>query len=204
MSTTPGLLFVVLVLCGSASLVPQAPLGPDPPPVTGQFLEDLVATQNFQRSVAEYVVLHQLLEHEVPPVLVTPDIGQIQSAVRALRMRIQAARVTAQQGDMITAEVARMFRRRIATCLTPEQWKAVLADQAWDEEGEPVEPPPLYVNMEWPEQVPFDFVPPQLLQSLPKLPQGLQYRIIGRSLVLWDHHANLIVDFLPGAFVPTT
>ena len=54
MSTTPGLLFVVLVLSGSASLVPQAPLAPGPPHITGQFLEDLVATQNFQRSVAEY------------------------------------------------------------------------------------------------------------------------------------------------------
>jgi len=26
-----------------------------------------------------------------------------------------------------------------------------------------------------------------------------EHRIIGKSLVLWDHHANLIVDFLPGA-----
>lgn len=204
MSTTPSLLFAVLVFSGSASVVSQAPPVPDPPPITAQFLDDLVATQNFQRSVAEYVVLHQLLEHEVPPVLVTPDIGQIQRAVRALGMRIQIARAAARQGDIITPEVTRMFRRRIATCLTPEQWKAVFADHAWDEEGEPVEPPPLYVNMEWPEQVPFDFVPPQLLQALPRLPQGLQYRIIGRSLVLWDHHANLIVDFLPGAFVATT
>ena len=43
-----------------------------------------------------------------------------------------------------------------------------------------------------------------ILQSLPPLPEELQYRIIGQSLVLWDCHANLIVDFLPGAFVPTT
>jgi hypothetical protein len=58
--------------------------------------------------------------------------------------------------------------------------------------------------MEWPEEVPFDYVPPSLLRALPTLPQELQYRIIGRSLVLWDHHANLIVDFLPGAFAPST
>jgi len=35
--------------------------------------------------------------------------------------------------------------------------------------------------------------------ALPRLPPELQYRIAGRSLVLWDHHANLIVDFLPRA-----
>jgi len=203
-STTPSLVVAVLVLSGSASLVPQTPPVPASPYTTGQFLEDLVATQNFQRNVAEYVVLHQSLEREVPPVLITPDIGQIQRAVRALAVRIQIARVTARQSDIITPEVARMFRRQIATCLTPEQWKAVFADRARDEEDLPVEPPPLRVNVEWPEQAPFDYVPPQLLRSLPTLPQELQYRIIGRSLVLWDHHANVIVDFLPGAFAPTT
>ena len=54
-------------------------------------------------------------------------------------------------------------------------------------------------NMTWPEGVPFNYVPPQLIAALPPLPPELQYRIIGCSLVSWDHHANLIVDFLPGA-----
>lgn len=205
MSTTPSLLAAVLVLSGSASLVPQTPRVPDPSYPMGQFvLEDLLTTQNFERSVAEYVVLHQMLERDVPPMSVTRDVGEILGAVRALATRMQVARVTARQGDIITPEVAGMFRRRIATCLTPGQWRALFADRARDEEGEPIEAPPLRVNMEWPAGVPFDFVPPQLLQSLPALPQELQYRIIGRSLVLWDHHANLIVDFLPGAFAPTT
>ena len=205
MSTTPSLLVAVLVLSGSASLVPQTPRVPDPPYPTGQFvLEDLLTTQNFERSVAEYVVLHQRLERDVPPIPVTRDVGEILQAVKALGMRIQVARVTARQGDIITPEVAGMFRRRIATCLTPEQWSALFADRARDEEGEPIEPPTLRVNMEWPAGVPYDYVPPQLLRALPPLLAELQYRIIGRSLVLWDHHANLIVDFLPGAFVPAT
>jgi hypothetical protein len=204
-STLQRILSVVLVLSGSTSIGAQTPGVPEQA-TTAQILEDLVATQNFQRSVADYVVLHRMLETTVPPLRVTTDVGEIQGAVRALGMRIQAARATARQGDMITPEVARMFRRRISTCLTPEDWKAVFDDdQRQDEEGEPVEPPPpLVVNMEWPERVPFEFVPPQLLQALPALAKELQYRIIGRSLVLWDHHANLIVDFLPGAFVPTT
>jgi hypothetical protein len=69
-----------------------------------------------------------------------------------------------------------MFRRRIATCLTPGEWTAVFADRARDDEGESVEPPTLYVNMEWPAGVPIDYVPPQLLHSLPTLPKELQYR----------------------------
>ena len=204
MSTTPSLVVAVLILSGSTSLVAQTPPVPDPPLTAGQFLEELVATQNFERSVTEYAVLHQLLEREVPPMLVTPDIRQIQRASRTLAVRIRIARGMAREGDFITPEVARMFRRRIATCLTPEQWKAVFADRVRDEEGPPVGPPPLRVNMEWPAGVPFDYVPPQLLRSLPTLPRELQYCIIGRSLVLWDHHANVIVDLLPGAFAPTT
>ena len=205
MSTIPSLVVAVLVLSGSASLVPQTPRVPDPPYPMGQFvLEDLLTTQNFERSVAEYVVLHQRLERDVPPIPVTRDVGEILQAVKALGMRIQVARVTARQGDLITPEVARLFRRQIATCLTPAEWQAIFDDRFRDEEGEPVEPPPLSVNMDWPGEVPFEFVPPELIKSLPALPQELQYRIIGRSLVLWDHHANLIVDFLPGAFVMTT
>jgi hypothetical protein len=193
----------VLVLSGSGGAAAQTPLVPEPS-TTGQILEELVATQNFERSLSEYVVLHRFLETMVPPLRVTTDVGEIQGAVRALGMRIQSARATARQGDVITPEVARMFRRRIETCLTPEEWRAVFADRARDEEDRPLEPPPLHVNMTWPAGLPFDYVPPQLLQSLPTLPKELQYRIIGRSLVLWDHHANVIVDFLPGAFVPTT
>jgi len=203
MSTLKGLLFGVLFLSASASTAPPAPVPPRIIP-TGQVLEELAATQNFDRSVAEYVTLHRLLERGVPPLRVTTDVREIQQAVRALALRIQVARVTARQGDLITPEVARLFRRQIATCLTPAEWQAIFDDRFRDEEGEPVEPPPLSVNMAWPEQVPFEFVPPELIKSLPALPQELQYRIIGRSLVLWDHHANLIVDFLPGAFVMTT
>ena len=203
MSTLKGLLFGVLFLSASASTAPPASVPPRIIP-TGQVLEELAATQNFDRSVAEYVTLHRLLERGVPPLRVTTDVREIQQAVRALALRIQVARVTARQGDLITPEVARMFRRRIATCLTPAEWQAIFDDRFRDEEGEPVAPPPLSVNMAWPEQVPFEFVPPELIKSLPALPQELQYRIIGRSLALWDHHANLIVDFLPGAFVMTT
>ena len=204
MSTSPRLLVVVLVLSGSVSMGAQAPVVPGPSLAIDQILEDARAIQNFQRSVAEYVVLHQQLEREVPPLVVTPDVEEISMAVRALAMRIGIARGTARQGDIITPEVAQMFRRRIASCLTPEGWKAVFADRERDEEGPPIGPPPLRVNMEWPAGLPFDSVPPQLLRSLPALPQELQYRIIGRSLVLWDHHANLIADFLPGAFAPMT
>jgi hypothetical protein len=190
----------VLLLSAGTGVMAQDPQL-SPPPQTAPILQDLVSTQAFQQRVAEYVTLHRLLEGPLPPLFPTRDMSQIHVTGRALASRIQTARAFAQPGDIITADVARIFHRRIATCLTPEAWAAILAERDTDEQGLPAPlVPALHVNMEWPAQVAFDFVPPQLLLALPPLPPELQYRIIGRALVLWDHHANLIVDFLPGAF----
>ena len=137
----------------------------------------------------------------MPPLRTTTDISEVRARMRALAARIQFARRDAQRGDLLTAEVSTVLRRRIAACLPAEEWAAILAEYAVDEQGAAVEVPALRVNMEWPARIPFNAVPPQLLRALPPLPPELQYRIIGRSLVLWDHHADLIVDFLPAAFM---
>jgi hypothetical protein len=42
-----------------------------------------------------------------------------------------------------------------------------------------------------------------LLAVLPPLPDELQYRFMSHDLILWDVHANLIVDFITGALSPT-
>ena len=40
-------------------------------------------------------------------------------------------------------------------------------------------------------------MPPSLLLNLPKLPKELEYRFVGRELILRDIAANLIVDVIP-------
>jgi hypothetical protein len=188
----------------AAAQIPQLPAGQAEP-----ILREIVAVQGFEERVAQYVLQHRLLERMVPPLQPTRDMRQVDMAVQALALRIRLARTGALPGDLITPEVAMVFRRRIATCLTAGEWAAILAENAEeaeeDEEGVPAGPPPvLRVNMTWPEPVLFGFVPPLLLAALPRLPEELQYRIIGNALVLWDHHANLIVDFLPDAFAALT
>jgi hypothetical protein len=39
-------------------------------------------------------------------------------------------------------------------------------------------------------------MPPQILQVLPKLPPLLEYRFINKSLILFDAHGRLIVDYI--------
>jgi hypothetical protein len=167
------------------------------PAQQSQTLMDLVTIQAYEARVDDYVTLHRLLEGPLPPPQVSNDLTEVWANQAALARRIRTARAEARQGDIITPDIARLFRRSIVACLPPEEWSAILAEHA---EDSPAHLPPLRANAPWPDQAPFNFVPPQLLAVLPPLPPELQYRIIGRALVLWDHHANLVVDFLPGAF----
>ena len=43
-------------------------------------------------------------------------------------------------------------------------------------------------------------MPPQVLVALPKLPEELEYRFIQNSLILFDPHAHIIVDYMDRAF----
>ena len=202
--TRPAVLAMLVLAAGTSGPV-QVP--PPPENRAVPILQEIVATQAFEERVKEYVTLHRLLAGPLPPLQTTRDMGQLQMTVRALALRIRMARADARQGDLIGPDVAGMFRRTIATCLPATEWAAIFADnaaEAEDEEGPLPGPPPLHVNMEWPEQVPFGVVPPQLLAALPRLPAELHTRIIGTALVLWDHNANLIVDFLPDAFAVFT
>jgi len=60
-------------------------------------------------------------------------------------------------------------------------------------------PIPLRVHAEYPPGWPLASVPPAILASLPKLPEDLEYRFVGKAMLLLDVHANLIIDFIPDA-----
>jgi len=55
---------------------------------------------------------------------------------------------------------------------------------------------PASVNAPYPKNAALATVPPLLLLRLPKLPDGLEYRFMGRDLILHDTTANIVVDIL--------
>jgi hypothetical protein len=55
------------------------------------------------------------------------------------------------------------------------------------------------VNEPYPEGATHE-VPATLLQRFPGLPEDVEYRILDHDLVLWDIHADLVIDFVPFAF----
>jgi hypothetical protein len=62
------------------------------------------------------------------------------------------------------------------------------------EEVPPSDPP--RVNALYPEKAPLATVPPLILGNLPRLPEGVEYRFMGRDFVLRDVKANLVVDYI--------
>ena len=39
-------------------------------------------------------------------------------------------------------------------------------------------------------------MPPEVLQTLPKLSEDMEYRFIGRHLILLDAHSHVVADFI--------
>ena len=63
-------------------------------------------------------------------------------------------------------------------------------------------PGPLRVNGSYPSDVPLSTVPPRMLEALPRLPEELEYRFVDRQLILFDNHAQIIVDYMTKRPVP--
>ena len=55
------------------------------------------------------------------------------------------------------------------------------------------------INRSYPKKRPLSTVPPGILAVLPTLPADIQYRFVGRDLILHDTRANIILDRLPYA-----
>ena len=193
--TMTASVFGLLTLGGAA----QGPPATLPADQTVSIIQELAATRQFEQRVNEYVTLHRLLEGPLPPLQPTRDMAVVRANMRLLATRIQAARQNARQGDIITPAVGRVFERRIATCLSPEDW-AVVTDVDADRDRRPAKPVDLRVNMQ------SQAASSDRLRAATTVDGAA--RRCRRSCntassdghwSIWDHHADLIVDFLPRA-----
>lgn len=153
--------------------------------------------QDFRARVDKYVELHKQVAKGAPPLKETNDPAQIKTAQDGLAAKIRAARADASPGDILTAEIRNKLRRLMAPELKGQEGrdtKAVLKDDA----PAPTDIP-FKVNATYPPAAPLPTVPANLLANLPTLAAPLEYRIIGRHLILRDVEANIIVDFMLNA-----
>jgi hypothetical protein len=165
-------------------------------PAGGQKVNaDAKVMADFEARVKAYSDLHRKLEATLPNLPKETTPAQINQHQMALAQLIARARSGAQFGDIFTKETRALFRRYLARVFAGREGaglKAVIMDENPGKLQ-------LHVNAPYPESVPVSTVPTQVLQTLPKLPEDLEYRFIGDRLVLHDIHAHTIVDMIENA-----
>jgi hypothetical protein len=161
----------------------------------------------FQKRLESYVKLRKSATGDVQTIGKKATPAEIQAREGGLRAAIQRNRATAKPGDILAPDIIPTVSGIVRGAIDRPGGAKVRASI---KEGNPkhekapgeVEPV-IKVNAEYPKNAPLSTVPPTLLERLPKLPSELEYRFVGRTLILRDREANMIVDYLKEA-VPAT
>ena len=147
----------------------------------------------FVARVQDYVETHRRLTAGIEqPLCSAPE--EIAKQADALAAAIRDARPRAREGDIFTLAAADVFRARIAAMVARHGIDVAAAPRS-DDEGAEFElrvmaAPPWRTDMA-------TWAP--IVRELPELPPELEYRFVGRDLVLVDTDANIVVDILRDA-----
>ena len=122
----------------------------------------------------------------------TGDPAEIGRAEFALARKIRVARGP-KQGELFTPAISAEFRRILLLELSMSaKTLAIIMD----------ENPGAFshrINGTYSKHHPLSTMPANVLALLPGLPHDIQYRFVGRHLVLHDTRANVILDRIPCA-----
>ena len=139
-----------------------------------------------------YLALHKKAADTVPPLKETSDPAKLTAREQALGEAIRQLRPEAKPGDLFGSDLSPYIRQAVQ-----KDWKK---RSAADRKAITEEVPPgavADVNATYPPALPLATFPANLLATLPPLAEGLEYRFVGRHLILRDVKANIIVDVLP-------
>ena len=181
-----------LLVLFSSGAYPQAPTpsaGSDIPvfrvQVWGYIAEDFTAR------VSSYYELRRNLQKGLPVLTVTDYPAEIKSTQLALANRIRAARHRARSGEIFTPTIRVEFRKVLSLAIDANTLGAIMDDNPGKISH--------HINGTYPEGEPFSTMPPNILAVLPRLPDDIHYRFLGRDLILLDTAANVILDRIPCA-----
>jgi hypothetical protein len=156
----------------------------------------------FTKRVEQYAKLHKQIDHKVPDLKKETDPKVIVQREKEFADGIRAARPLARQGDIFIPAVQPIFREIIKQETTGEAGRknrSMILGEGNPKGPEAEASPKVVVHAPYPSAAPLSTVPPSVLKRLPLLPEALQYRFIGHTLILWDTTGNFIVDFMPDA-----
>jgi hypothetical protein len=156
---------------------------------------DAVVLKDFNDRIETYTKLRNKLKGDAPRMKETKDPAEIKASQDALAARLREARTGARPGEIFTQEIRTKFRQLMAPEMKGAEGRAT---KAAIKEDAP-DGVKFAVNATYPEAEALPTMPPNVLAALPQLPEDLEYRIIGKHLILRDVHANIIVDYIPNA-----
>jgi hypothetical protein len=157
--------------------------------------------QPFEEAVKQYLELRHDLQKKVPKLHDKATPEQIAAHKRSIAQAIRSARADARPGDIFVPTVREQFLHAIRSETRGAAGKPARETIKGENPKAPGVPGDvkLAVNATYPSDAPATTLPPDLLGRLPTLPEGLEYRFVGRALIIRDVDAALIVDYLPNA-----
>lgn len=153
------------------------------------------AIKQFDTAIAKYMAMRRQLRTEVAGPVKNSSSSQVTNASDALAGAITRARQDARVGSIFAPPVAAVIKQRIADAVRTEHLASVLADI--DDEGKSSVDPKVHLRL--PVSAQMATMPASVLKVLPPLPKELEYRILGRYLIIRDVDASLILDYIPAA-----
>lgn len=150
------------------------------------------ALADFQKRLDAYLELRSDLAAKIKPLDVTAASSELAARQEALAAAMRTARQHAKQGDLIPPAAAKLIAGTVAADF---KRRRAAVEKATLEEVPDLRP---VINKVYPAPEALPTMPPLLLMNLPRLPDNLQYRYYGRSVVLLDGDLEIIVDYIPG------
>ena len=146
---------------------------------------------DFSTRMQSYFDLRSKLQEGLPPLRVTENVSEIRRVRHALAKKIQAARQGAREGDIFSRAISIEFKKVLALEMNADTWAVIMDDNPGEFSHE--------LNGIYPDGKPYSTVPGSILAVLPTLPSDVEYRFLGRHLILLDTRADVILDRIPYA-----
>ena len=156
------------------------------------------ALAEFVGQVEEYARLHRSAALSLAPFQARRSATELWAREKLLADTIRARRPQAQEGDLFTAAVRPVLvgivQRYLSSPEGAPSRDSIMSDNPVTET--PLTPVVLAVNGSYEPAASFATMPATLLMRLPNLPEEVEYRFVGKHLLLRDTSANIILDYI--------
>ena len=183
--------------CSQPHLPPTTvatPANPAVEPFTRAIQTYVDKTQSYRKQAAQDQAA--VAGHQEPTSQAAEAVRTRQrSLAEAIRTKV---RPDAKQGDVFVPSAAAALQKTIDDLFKSEKRDLLIDEFAEQNEGEHRQSKTVVIG----DHIDAPLAPPLLVETLPLLPKQLEYDFLGRSLVLRDTDADVVVDYLPQA-LPT-